>query len=68
MIPKPIRGKGLWNFIRGIFNREYELVSNLSWHDANGECIKAMLLAYHQLISEEDARVRAEMDKRTSKN
>jgi hypothetical protein len=52
----------LWNWIKGFFNREYELISNLDWHSEDGECIRATILAYHQLLSEEDARIQKLMD------
>lgn len=68
MIPKPIKSKGLWNKIKEVFNREYELISNLNWHNEDGECIKAMILAYHQLNAEEGNRKIKEMEQMNKKN
>lgn len=78
--PKPIQFKvnfrgsnlknilyNIWLLIKELFNREYRITSNLDWKSDEGRELDILLIAYNQLIAEEEKRIHDEMDKKVKK-
>jgi hypothetical protein len=67
MKPKRQHVKGCWNWIKTLFNPEYELIPVNSWNSEKGQSMKILMRSYHQLNAEEELRVHKEMEKNTKK-
>jgi hypothetical protein len=61
---KPRNSKGFIEFIKALFNPEYELIPINGWNSDKGEAMKIFMRSYHQLNAEEEKRISDQMNKK----
>ena len=47
---------------------EYFIGKGYSWQEPKGEALKVLLVAYHQLLAEEEVRIKEKMEQKNTEN
>lgn len=53
--------------VKALLSLDFEIIPVNGWSSDKGQAMKILVRAYHQLVAEEENRIRKEMEKNTKK-